>query len=181
MSNLLSSEWWKAAVIRALRTALVIAVPYSPTVLYDGNYVVVLSAIGFGALSSLVTSLFGIAETTGGNVPWHFAVFERVVKTAAQSLLTVFGTATLFSDVDWSQAPALVASAVLGSLLLGVLGQLPEATDPAVATKSPITVVVTNPTTALTDAGEYTPEASMDAATLTEGTTPDPEGARSDG
>lgn len=172
MSNLLSGEWWKAAFIRAIRTALVIAIPYAPTVLYDGSYLLVLSAAGFGALASLVTSLFGIAETTGNAVPWYYAIFERVVKTAAQSLLTVFGTATMFSEVDWSIAPALIGSAVLGSLLLGVLGTLPEAEDPAASLRPVNTIIVSNPTTPLAASGEYFPEASMDAASLTEGTTP---------
>lgn len=162
MSNLLSGAWWKAAVIRALRTALVIAVPYAPTVLYDGTYLLVLSAAGFGAVSSFATSLFGIAEATPGKVHWTFAIFERVVKTAAQALLTAFGTATVFADVDWTLVPALVGSSVLGSLLLGVIGSLPEAEEPTV-TKPVTTVVITNPTTPLSPQGEFYPEASMDA------------------
>lgn len=143
MSNLTSLEWWKAAVIRALRTALVIAVPYAPVVLYDGSWLLLFSSAGFGALTSLLTSLFGIAETEGKSVQWYWAVFERVVKTAAQALLTAFGTATLFSDVDWNAVPALVGSAVLGSLLLAVLKQLPEA-DAPLAAPTVGTIVVNN-------------------------------------
>jgi hypothetical protein len=139
MSNLTSLSWWKAAGIRALRTALVILAPFVPTVLADGNYLLALSAAGFAALSSLVTSLFGIAETEGKVVPWYWALTERVTKTAAQALLTVFGTATLFEQVDWSAAPAIVGTAVLGSLLLGVLKTLPETTQPL----APAVVTVT--------------------------------------
>lgn len=130
MSPLMSGEWWKAAGIRALRTALVVAVPYAPTVLYTGDWLILLSSVVFAGLASILTSLFGIAETTGKNVTWAWAVFERVVKTAAQALLTAFGTATMFSQVDWTSVPAFVGSAVLGTLLLAVLKQLPEASVP---------------------------------------------------
>ncbi len=133
MSNLTSRAWWKAAFFRALRTAIVIAIPYSPTVLYDNSWVILASTAGFGALTSFVTSFFGIAESDGKSVSWYWAVFERVVKTASQALLTAFGTATMFAEVDWSAVPALVGSAVLGSLLLAVLKQLPEADTPLAA------------------------------------------------
>lgn len=139
MSTLTSLAWWKAAAIRALRTALVILTPYVPVILTEGNYLLALSAAGFGAVSSFVTSLFGIAETEGKVVPWYWAITERVVKTAAQALLVAFGTATLFSEVDWSAVPAIVGTAVLGSLLLGVLKTLPESTQPL----APATVNVT--------------------------------------
>ena len=130
MKNLLSGAWWKASAFRALRTALVIAIPYAPTVLYDGSYLIVLSTAAFGALSSLVTSLFGIAETTDSSVPWGWAVAERVIKTAAQATLTLFGTATMFQAVNWQEAPALIGSAVLGSLLIAFMKGIPEAPEP---------------------------------------------------
>jgi hypothetical protein len=145
MSNLKSVLWWKAAVNRALRTALVILIPYAPTVLYDGNYLIVLSAAGFGAVTSLLTSLLGIAEASGKSVSWYWAVFERAVKTAGQSLLTAFGTATMFAEVDWSAAPALVGSAVLGSVLLAVLKSLPEADIPTAPAPAVTTVTINNP------------------------------------
>jgi hypothetical protein len=140
MNSLFTLVWWKAAGMRALRTAVVLAVPYAPVVMYDNSYGVLASVAGFGAISSLLFSLFGIAETGEKTVPWYWAIFERVVKTAAQALLAAFGTATMFSEVDWSTVPALVGSAVLGSLLLAVLKQLPEADEP-VATA---TTLVTN-------------------------------------
>lgn len=143
MADLKSGAWWRAAFFRALRTALVIAVPYAPTVIYDGAWGILLSTAGFGALTSLVTSLWGIAETEGVKVHPFWAIFERVVKTAAQSLLTAFGTATMFSEVTWAEVPALVGSAVLGSLLLAVLKQLPESDIPlAQATVAQTTVNV---------------------------------------
>ena len=139
MKNLTSSVWWKAASFRALRTALVLLAPYIPTILYTADYAIVASVVGFGALSSLITSLFGIAESEGKTVVWWYALLERSIKTAAQALLTLFGTATMFSQVDWSAAPQLVGTAVLGTLLIAVMGFLPETDD-----KRPLAVASTN-------------------------------------
>jgi len=138
MFVLSSTDWWKAAAIRALRTALIIAIPYVPTVIADNAWFLLLSAAGFGAVTSIATSLFGIAEAAGKVIPWWQALLERVIKTAAQALLTAFGTATLFSEVDWTQVLPIVATAVLGSLLAGVLGTLPE-TQPAQNPSDPTT------------------------------------------
>ena len=129
MKNLLSAVWWRAAGARAVRTALIVLTPYVPTVIHDGNYALVGSVVGFAALSSLITSLFGIAETTGTTVTWYYAILERSVKTTAQALLTLFGTATMFQQVHWAEAPALIGTAVLGSLVLSFLGFLPETKD----------------------------------------------------
>lgn len=149
MSSLFTIVWWKAAFFRALRTAGVIATPYVPTILYTNDWLILGSAAGFGFLSSIVTSLFGIPESDGTKVTWWFGLTERVVKTAAQALLTVFGTATMFEEVNWESAPAIVGTAVLGSLLLGVLKVLPESEIPIAQVAAP--VVIVNP-----DTGEST-------------------------
>lgn len=143
MSNLTSLAWWKAAFFRALRTVAAISTPYVPIIFNDGVWLLLLSTAGFGALSSFVTSLWGISETKGQSVTWYWAVFERVVKTAAQALLTAFGTATMFSEVQWDTIPALVGSAVLGSLLIAALQGLPEAEPPLA--KATLSTVVVNP------------------------------------
>ena len=153
MSDLTSGAFWKAAAIRALRTAIFIAIPYVPTLIATESYLLVLSAAGFGFVTSIVTSLFGIAETTGATRPWYFAILERVVKTAAQALLTAFGTATLFAEVDWNAVVPLVATAVLGSLLAGFVKTLPETKDPIA--EATVAITVTNPET-----GEETEEAA---------------------
>jgi hypothetical protein len=88
-----------------------------------------------------VTSLFGIPESDGTKVTWWFGLTERVVKTAAQALLTAFGTATLFEDVIWENVPAIVGTAVLGSLLLGVLKVLPESEIPLAQVAAPVVIV----------------------------------------
>jgi hypothetical protein len=141
MSSLVTIVWWKAALFRALRTAGVIATPYVPTVLYDNSWIIVGSAAGFGFVTSILTSLFGIPESDGTTVTWWFGLTERVVKTAAQALLTAFGTATMFEQVNWESVPAIVGTAVLGSLLLGVLKVLPESEIPLVQVAAPVVIV----------------------------------------
>ncbi len=144
MRNLNSASWWKAVVFRMLRTAGVILTPYVPTILYTGDYAIVVSVVGFGALGSFITSLAGIAETEGKNVVWYYAIMERAVKTAAQALLTLFGTAAMFQDVDWAQAPQLVGTAVLGSLLIGFMGFLPETSGDPLAPTELTNVTINN-------------------------------------
>lgn len=131
MRNLATKDWWTAAGTRALRSAIVIALPYIPAS-YTGvtPYVTIVSAAVIGIILSLLTSLAGIRETEGVAVPWWYAVTDRVIRTVSQALITAVGSAVLIQDVNWSVVPALVASAGLGSLLLGVLTNLPEAEHP---------------------------------------------------
>lgn len=139
MDPILTAPWWLAAGKRALRTAVVIAIPYLPAA-YVGtaSYWTLLSAAVLGAILSLLTALAGIKETTGVAVPFGFAIFDRVVRTVAQALVTAVGNVVLFTDVDWKAIPALVLSAAVGSLLLGVLAALPEADHPVAAAGTPV-------------------------------------------
>ena len=127
-AQLLTWLFWRNALVRATRTALVIAVPYFGGVLIvEIPWLVVLSAAGFGFVLSIVTSLAGLVEAGGGQVSWWYAILERITKTAAQALVTAVGTATLFEQVDWSLALQAAGIAAIGSLLLGFLTKLPEA------------------------------------------------------
>jgi hypothetical protein len=144
MKNLTSSVWWKAVLFRALRTAGVILTPYVPTILYTQDYAIAASAVGFAALGSFLTSLAGVAESEGKTVAWGWAILERSVKTAAQALLTLFGTATIFEAVDWAAAPQLVGTAVLGSLLIAFMGFLPETDEKRPLAVASATTVVLN-------------------------------------
>jgi hypothetical protein len=124
--------WWKAAGVRALRTALVVALPYLPASLTDTvPYVAIASAAVMGGVLSLLTSLAGLAETTDTQVNYWVAIFERVVKTVAQALVTALGTTVFISQVNFSDVLAIVASSALGSLFLAVISSLPEASVPA--------------------------------------------------
>src|SRR6188472_3595228 len=118
MATITSWDWWKAALARAARTAAVVAVPYVPLTLEGQAYILLLSAAGMGAILSLLTSLTGLAEVEGNEQPWYFSLLSRVVKTVAQAVIAAFGTAALFTEVDWSAIPALVVSAAIGSALI---------------------------------------------------------------
>lgn len=149
-----SWAWWKAALLRALRTAVVIAIPYvAGSSLLGIPWLSVASAAGLGFILSIVTSLAGLAEAKGAVVPVWLALLERVTKTAAQSLVAGIGTAVLIQDVDWDQVVQASLIASLGSLLIGVLGFLPETTSGTVidaGTAAPgIASVITSPTVPL--------------------------------
>lgn len=139
MKNLTSGVWWKAVFFRMLRTAGVIVAPYIPTILYTQDWLIVASVVGFAVLGSFLTSLAGLAESEGKTVVWYYALFERAIKTAAQAILTFIGTATMFQDVAWGDALPFVGTAVLGSLLIAVMGFLPETDE-----KRPLAVASTN-------------------------------------
>lgn len=145
MSKLTKTSWWKAAAVRAFRTAAVVAVPYVPVTLAGADYLILASAVGMGFVLSILTSLAGIAEVDGAEQPWWYATLSRVVKTVAQAIITAVGSATLFTDVDWSTIPALVVTSAVGSLLLAVIQQLPEAPTPAVV--APVEIVAAHPET----------------------------------
>lgn len=129
--SLFTEAWWKAAVIRALRTALVAAVPYIP-VSYTGGapLLSVASVAGLAFVLSLVTSLTGLSEADGKSQAYWVAIVERVVKTFAQALVAGIGTAVFLTDVDWGTILQAASFAAFGSLVLAVIAQLPEAGTP---------------------------------------------------
>ena len=131
-SALFTLAWWKAAALRGARTAVVIVIPYVGTALLfkDVNWLTIVSAAGLGFVASLLTSLAGIPEADGKSIPVYLALLERSVKTLAQGLVVGIGNAVLFTDVNWSTIGQAALISALGSLLLGVLGYLPEASDP---------------------------------------------------
>lgn len=142
-AQLLTWLFWRNALVRATRTALVIAVPYFGGVLIvEIPWLVVASAAGFGFVLSIVTSLAGLVEAGGGQVSWWYAILERITKTAAQALVTAVGTATLFEQVDWNLALQAAGIAAMGSLLLGFLTKLPEA-DMLPSAVQPVSAVAT--------------------------------------
>lgn len=141
-SNLTSGVWWKDAFIRAIRTAVVIAVPYvGGSLLSAVPWLTVASAAALGFVASLITSLAGLPDAN--SQPWWQATLTRVTKTVAQSLAAGLTNIVLFQDVNWSVALQASAIAGLGSLLLAVISSLPEATEPTQAVV--VTPVATGP------------------------------------
>ncbi|WP_295105904.1 holin [uncultured Microbacterium sp.] len=126
LSLLASRVWWRSAGLRALYTALAIALPYvGGALIADIAWLTAASAAGLGFLASLATSLAGLPETEGVDLPWWLAAVERVVKTFAQALAAGFIGATVLSDVSWSTVIQAAAISALTSLLRLVLATLP--------------------------------------------------------
>jgi len=135
MTNLTSARWWRDAGLRALYTAIAVAVPYlGATLIADVPWLTVLLAGGLAVILSLATSLAGLPEVEGVDLPWWLAAAERVVKTFAQSLAAGLVGAVLITDVDWGvvlQAAALSALLSLLRLILATLPADPSAPSPA--------------------------------------------------
>jgi len=131
-NSVFSGAWWKAAGVRAFRTFLIVATTYLPATYTDAvPFAVALSAAGFAAILSIVTSLAGLAEVNAVQVPWFIAILIRVVKTVAQALAGgVLANVVLIQDIRWDTVLATTISAGFGSLLLGALKTLPETADP---------------------------------------------------
>ena len=126
MPNLTNRTWWKDASLRALYTALAIALPYlGGSLVAEVPWLTILSAGVLGFLASLATSLAGLPESSGVNLPWWLAAVERVVKTFAQALVAGFLGATLLTDVDWSTVIQASILAALTSLVRLILATLP--------------------------------------------------------
>lgn len=136
-SNLTSGAWWKAAAIRAVRTAIVIAIPYIPgSATNQIPWTTLASAAGLGLLVSLLTSLAGLPEVSGTPQPWWYATLSRVVKTVAAAVVASIGSAVLIQDVNWALIGGTIATSAFSSLLLSILTTLPEAPDPVHITAS---------------------------------------------
>lgn len=139
MTKLTNRAWWKAAAVRGLYTALAIALPYlGGALLADIQWMTILSAAGLGFITSLATSLAGLPETVGVDLPWWLAAVERTVKTFAQALAAGFVGAVLLSDVAWSTVVQAALISALTSLVRLVLATLPA--DP---TKRGTTIIQT--------------------------------------
>ncbi|GGH34285.1 holin [Microbacterium album] len=132
LTNLTSKLWWRDAALRALYTAVAVALPYlGATLITEVPWLTVILAGGLGAVASLATSLAGLPEVEGVDLPWWLAAVERTVKTFAQALGAGFVGATLLTDVDWPMVLQAAALSALVSLLRLVLATLPA--DPTIA------------------------------------------------
>lgn len=121
--------WWIDAVKRAGRTALILTLPFLPfgTTVGQINFERLALVASLGFVASLVTSLAGLPETIGKEVPLWQAIAMRATKSFFQGVATGIGTATLLNEVDWNLGLQLGITGALGSLVLGLLTALPEA------------------------------------------------------
>lgn len=137
MSKLIDTTWWKAALLRALYTAIAIAIPYIAAVrLADVPWGMVASTAAIGLILSLATSLFGLPESEGVDLPWWLAALERGAKTFGQSIAAGLTGATFLTDVDWNVILQAALGAALISLLRLILATLPSDPSPAIAVLS---------------------------------------------
>lgn len=134
LSLLTSRAWWRSAGLRALYTAIAIGLPYvGGALIADIAWLTAASAAGLGFLASLATSLAGLPEAEGVDLPWWLAAVERVVKTFAQALAVGFIGATVLTDVSWSTVIQAAAISALTSLLRLILATLPADPSPPIA------------------------------------------------
>lgn len=147
MTNLTSARWWRDAGLRALHTAIAVAVPYlGATLIADVPWLTIILAGGLAAVLSLATSLAGLPEVEGVDLPWWLAAVERVVKTFAQSLAAGLVGAVLLTDVDWAVVLQAAAMSALLSLLRLILATLPaNPTPPAPAPPLVQNITVASP------------------------------------
>ncbi|MDF2554117.1 MAG: hypothetical protein K0R60_12 [Microbacterium sp.] len=154
LTNLADPIWWKDAGKRALYSAVAIALPYLGGSLFtDVPWLTVGSAAVVGIVASLATSLAGLPERVGVNLPWWLAATERVVKTFFQAIGAGLLGAVLVTDIDWPfilQASALSAGV---SLLRLILATLPA--DPTRAVPQTVVVVNELPDPATSTRAEY--------------------------
>ena len=132
LALILTLAFWRAAGIRALRTALVAAAPFLlPLVGGDwGDVAQAAGAIALVAVLSLATSLASLPELGITRSRWA-ALLDRSLRTFGQTLAASIGSALVWSDVDWRLALVQAAAAAVTTAVLAIVEQLPE-TVPAI-------------------------------------------------
>lgn len=128
-SVLTSRAWWAAAGQRAARSALVVMVTYviGAGGLSHINATLALSAGALMAVLSLVTSLAGLPELDGTQVPWWVAVLVRGLKSFFQALGALWLPSwVVLTDVPWATVLDGAAATALGTILLALISHLPE-------------------------------------------------------
>lgn len=154
LTNLANPIWWIDAGKRSLYTAVALAIPYlGGSLLTDVPWVTVASAALVGIIASLATSLAGLPEVEGVDLPWWLAAIERVVKTFFQGLAAGLVGALLVTDIDWAFILQAAALSALVSLLRLVLATLPS--DPTLTTPQAVVVINEIPDPRTSTRSEY--------------------------
>lgn len=125
--ELTSASWWRAASVRALRTAVAVLIPLvASTTLLGVDWALAGSAFALAIIGSYVTSLAGLKELTTEGVSKLYALIIRIVKQFAQTLVGFIGASALLQEVDWGSALLISATSAVVTFLQGVLTSLPE-------------------------------------------------------
>ncbi len=134
---LFTLAFWRAAGLRALRTALVTLVPLTPVLTGSGvtgdDVARVTSTVALAVVLSLATSWWALPEHDAAAPSWWAAAGERAVRSFGQVLVAGIGTTVLVTDVAWSSLVLSAIGAGIGSLLLAAIGTLPETTPAKLA------------------------------------------------
>lgn len=140
-SRLFDRLWWADAAKRAVNTVVAVVIPYLGVIQFaEIPWPTIGSAAAVAFIASLATSLSGLPETEGVDLPWWLAAIERVVKTFFQSLAAGILPGAVLQTVDWGFILQSAAIAAGLSFLRLILATLPA--DPTVA--RPANVVVNN-------------------------------------
>lgn len=132
--TLRNHAWWKDAAKRGLYTVAAVVLPYlGGAALFELPWITVLLAAALAFVASIITSLAGLPESVGVDLPWWLAAVERVVKTFFQSLAAGLIGAVLITDVDWAFVLQAAILSALISLLRLILATLPADPTPPVA------------------------------------------------
>lgn len=153
-----SVSWLKAATLRAVKTAVTVAIPFFGAVAaFDAiNWLTFGGTVLLAFLLSYATSgITGLPEVTGKTVPVWVALLERALKTFLQSVVAGVGSTLIFQDVNWTVVLQASVIAAIGSFLAGLVTDLPEtpiiatgtgrAGDPAVITSVQASPVIAVP------------------------------------
>ena len=122
-----SRSWWAAALRRVLRTCLATLVGTLPVMLGGDIRDVLLagSTMALAAILSLATSLAGLPELAGVEVPWWKAALQRAGRTLGQMLAAGAASAVVLTDITWDVVAQAVLAAVV-TLILATIDALPE-------------------------------------------------------
>ncbi|ANC31420.1 hypothetical protein [Isoptericola dokdonensis] len=127
--KLFTAAFWRAAGIRAAKTAITVVTPWIPQLVATPTSEVVVAAASTTALAvvlSVATSLASLPEVAGKVVPLWRALAGRAARTFGQTIVATVAGATLLTDVNWLALGLQVVASVIGTVLLGLYSRLPE-------------------------------------------------------
>jgi hypothetical protein len=145
MLALINRAWWFAAGQRALRTALVVLLPFLPAIL-RADPTAVLAAVSTVALAvvlSLATSLRSLPELDGVTRPWWASALDRAARTFAQTLIAGIPAVTLIQDIPWTVLLTQALASALGSVILAAIAALPETIPVSIPSSDVVALVTT--------------------------------------
>lgn len=124
-------QWWRAAAGRMARTAVAVFIPFIPAAVSGDSAGLLMAAqvIPLAVVLSMLTSLAGLPELAGAQVPVWKSALSRGLKTFAQVAVSVIGVSTIWAEVDWTSVVQDSLAAGIASILMAFLATGPETVD----------------------------------------------------